>query len=108
MRGQLRNHANGAPTGFARDLLRGWIKKPCALLPKHRAKLTGNVLLSHSLATKVPSTLKGLTAVFGMGTGVAPSVKLPEYFKIFDNYVSRAIGKRLKILLLYLVSGVGF
>ena len=40
----------------------------------------GNVLLSRGLATEVPSTLKGLTAVFGMGTGVAPSVKSPEIF----------------------------
>ena len=37
-------------------------------------KETGNVLLSHSLATTVPLTSVGLTAVFGMGTGVAPPV----------------------------------
>ena len=33
----------------------------------------GNGLLSHALASIVPSALTGLTAVFGMGTGVAPS-----------------------------------
>ena len=31
----------------------------------------GNVLLSQE-QVQVPSTLEGLTAVFGMGTGVAP------------------------------------
>ena len=33
----------------------------------------GNGLLSHALSSIVPSTLTGLTAVFGMGTGVALS-----------------------------------
>ena len=33
----------------------------------------GNGLLSHALSSIVPSALTGLTAVFGMGTGVAPS-----------------------------------
>jgi hypothetical protein len=33
----------------------------------------GDGLLSHEGCFAVPSTLTGLTAVFGMGTGVAPS-----------------------------------
>ena len=33
----------------------------------------GNGLLSHDLSIAVPSALQGLTAVFGMGTGVAPA-----------------------------------
>ena len=37
----------------------------------------GDVLLSHAVYREVPSGLKGLTAVFGMGTGVAPSLKSP-------------------------------
>ena len=37
----------------------------------------GDVLLSHAVYREVPSGLKGLTAVFGMGTGVAPSLKPP-------------------------------
>ena len=37
----------------------------------------GNVLLSHAVYREVPSGLKGLTAVFGMGTGVAPSLWSP-------------------------------
>jgi hypothetical protein len=33
----------------------------------------GDGLLSHHLSVAVPSALQGLTAVFGMGTGVAPA-----------------------------------
>ena len=32
----------------------------------------GDVLLSHPVSRAVPSVLEGLTAVFGMGTGVSP------------------------------------
>jgi hypothetical protein len=39
---------------------------------------SGGVLLSHPAARAVPSALKGLTSVFGMGTGVAPSLWPPE------------------------------
>ena len=39
----------------------------------------GADLLSHNLAIAVPSALEGLTAVFGMGTGVALPVKAPPY-----------------------------
>ena len=38
----------------------------------------GDVLLSHALARAVPSGLRGLTAVFGMGTGVTPSLESPK------------------------------
>ena len=34
--------------------------------------ILGNVLLSHTVTHAVPSALKGLTSVFGMGTGVTP------------------------------------
>ena len=37
----------------------------------------GDVLLSHTVARAVPSALRGLTAVFGMGTGVALSLWTP-------------------------------
>ena len=40
--------------------------------------LPGNDLLSHALSHAVPSALRGLTAVFGMGTGVSPSPQSPE------------------------------
>src|SRR5271169_1566676 len=39
---------------------------------------TGGVLLSQALASQVPSALRGLTALFGMGRGVSPSPKPPE------------------------------
>ncbi len=35
--------------------------------------MADNGLLSHLLAEAVPSALRGLTTVFGMGTGVAPA-----------------------------------
>jgi hypothetical protein len=37
----------------------------------------GNGLLSHPVTRAVPSALRGLTTVFGMGTGVTPSPKSP-------------------------------
>ena len=37
----------------------------------------GGDLLSHAVASAVPSALEGLTSVFGMGTGVAPPVSPP-------------------------------
>jgi hypothetical protein len=40
----------------------------------------GNVLLSHTVTHAVPSALKGLTSVFGMGTGVSPSLWSPRNF----------------------------
>ena len=37
-------------------------------------KKPGNYLLSHQVTLAVPSAHKGLTSVFGMGTGVSPSL----------------------------------
>jgi len=36
--------------------------------------ISGSVLLSHTVSHAVPSALKDFTAVFDMGTGVAPSL----------------------------------
>ena len=38
----------------------------------------GNVLLSRPPSGQVPSALEGLTAVFGMGTGVSPPPSSPD------------------------------
>ncbi len=38
----------------------------------------GNVRLSHTLARAVPSGLKGLTSVFGTGTGGSLSLQSPK------------------------------
>ena len=37
----------------------------------------GNDLLSHTLSRAVQSALRGLTSVFGMGTGGTPAVRSP-------------------------------
>ena len=42
----------------------------------------GGVLLSHIVSHAVPSALKILTSVFGMGTGVASSLSPPKNFKL--------------------------
>ena len=47
--------------------------------------IPGDDLLSHTLARAVPSALRGLTAVFGMGTGVSPSPESPENFELEKN-----------------------
>src|SRR6185312_2244643 len=39
---------------------------------------TGGVLLSRALSGQVPSALRGLTALFGMGRGVSLSLRPPE------------------------------
>src|ERR1035441_8558049 len=50
---------------------------PCLVLHVLHEK-TGGVLLSQALASQVPSALRGLTALFGMGRGVSPSPRPPE------------------------------
>ena len=50
-----------------------WVRSlPNFKVERHKEKYPGLVLLSHSIEAVVPSALEGLTAVFGMGTGVAP------------------------------------
>ena len=43
---------------------------------------SGNVLLSRAVSSQVPSALKGLTSVFGMGTGGTLSPLSPEFFQV--------------------------
>ncbi len=45
--------------------------------------VTGNVLFSQVVSNQVPSAQKGLTAVFGMGTGVSPSPLSPVSLNMF-------------------------
>ena len=42
--------------------------------------IPGDALLSHTVARVVPLAWKGLTAEFGMGSGVSPSLWSPEFF----------------------------
>jgi hypothetical protein len=50
---------------------RGFLKENIFQIP-------GDVLLSHPVTRAVPSALEGLTAVFGMGTGVTPPLWSPR------------------------------
>jgi hypothetical protein len=52
-------------------------------------QLPGNDLLSHTVTRAVPSALRGLTAVFGMGTGVSPSLEPPEKLKVKEQPANR-------------------
>jgi hypothetical protein len=44
---------------------------------------SGNVLLSQAVSRQVPSALKGLTSVFGMGTGVTLSPSSPDIARLY-------------------------
>ena len=48
---------------------------------------SGNVLLSRAVSSQVPSALKGLTSVFGMGTGGSLSPLSPEFCQGFVQSV---------------------
>ena len=45
-----------------------------------QALVPGGVLISRAVASQVPSALRGLTSVFGMGTGGALLLSSPESF----------------------------
>ena len=53
----------------------------------------GNDLLSHTLSRAVQSALRGLTSVFGMGTGGSPAVRSPTSGAV--SYQPSAISKSL-------------
>ena len=50
----------------------------CSAIELLRNMGSGGDLLSRTVTSQVPSALKGLTSVFGMGTGVTPSLSPPE------------------------------
>ncbi len=58
------------------DGRRSKLIRQCSAVTKKRE--LGDDLLSHAVASAVPSALKGLTAVFEMGTGVSPSLWPPN------------------------------
>ncbi len=47
--------------------------------------MSGDVLLSHTLACAVPSALKGLTSGFGMGPGVSLSLWPPKLYGVIND-----------------------
>ena len=65
------------------DIGHGFIEKKTgrAVSDAPRVSGAGGDLLSHGLAPAVPSALRGLTAEFGMGSGVAPSLWPPTLRK---------------------------
>src|SRR5437762_79729 len=56
----------------------------------------GDDLLSHTLSRAVQSALRGLTAVFGMGTGGSPAVRSPTNLRGVAWRLSRAPKSRAK------------
>src|SRR5688572_8340495 len=60
----------------------------------NRDQLPGNDLLSREVTLAVPSALGGLTAVFGMGTGVSPPLEPPEkrHSNLFECRPERSEG----------------
>src|SRR5207253_6316529 len=74
-------------TPFQRDWKRRFLRHNFTIKRKSPLKFTlsglcfnnpGGFLLSHAVARAVPSAPRGLTSVFGMGTGVALSTQPPE------------------------------
>jgi hypothetical protein len=60
------------------DTARIWRKTEKAPCCSHGAFIyVGDDLLSHTLSRAVQSAQRGLTSVFGMGTGVSPAVRSP-------------------------------
>src|SRR5262245_227538 len=47
--------------------------------PRPRQTKRGGDLLSHPVSRAVPSAQEGLTSLFGMGRGVSPPPKPPQY-----------------------------
>ncbi len=47
--------------------------------------ISGNDLLFHLVTKAVPSAQEGLTTLFGMGRGVTPPPKSPEFFTTIDQ-----------------------
>ena len=57
---------------------------------------SGNVLLSRAVSSQVPSALKGLTSVFGMGTGGSLSPLSPEFCQgLVQSFVLLALAASL-------------
>ena len=67
--------------------------------PHLRADMeSGGDLLSRTVTSQVPSALKGLTSVFGMGTGGTPSSLPPEMVSYFarqaEHFSLRNLNRR--------------
>src|SRR5260370_26785997 len=82
--GRIRARAGGRPRFLGTPA-------PCHFLGKR--KDLGDDLLFQTVASPVPSALTGLTAVFGMGTGVSPSLWSPKSLSFsFDRCKESSLG----------------
>ena len=64
---------------------------------ENKREIPGNDLLSHPVARAVPSALVGLTAVFGMGTGVSPPLWSPDISLMTSENASLVHGSLLPL-----------
>lgn len=60
------------------------------LATKAAKKNGGIVLLSHKASPAVPSPMKGLTSVFGMGTGISLSLWTPPNCKFKEKQFGKS------------------
>jgi len=65
-------------------------KQPASIEAGCLKKDRGGDLLSHKVALAVSSALRGLTAVFGMGTGISLAPKPPQKLLGFARLAPRA------------------
>ena len=72
----LRSGLSAPQVGLEPTTLR--LTAECSAIELLRNMESGGDLLSRAVTSQVPSALKGLTSVFGMGTGVTPSSLPPE------------------------------
>ena len=77
----------------------------CSAIELLRNVGSGGDLLSRAVTSQVPSALKGLTSVFGMGTGVTPSSLPPEMVNIFRQVRSVVLFVLFAFLLVPLCRG---
>src|ERR1035441_386007 len=77
---QTRFEYNTGRKGRANEIGGNRVRKKTKGLRRSEGLLIkpGDVLLSHTLARAVPSGLRSLTAVFGMGTGGSSSLGSPR------------------------------
>ena len=78
----------------------------CSAIELLRNMESGGDLLSRTVTSQVPSALKGLTSVFGMGTGGTPSSLPPEMvsfvWKPFSFLYCVSVSPGLPIFLFFL------
>ena len=74
------------------------IEKPAWVSPGGLLVNAGNHLRSHTLTRAVPSAQRGLTSVFGMGTGVTLAIRPPGNWKskLGSRKLARSFDEQLR------------